>query len=426
MASSKKDQKDIINSPIFQVKYNGKPIPRESVKRLRLDYSLTSLGPQGLLELVDSDGFWTKSFKFPVGGCFSIAIYESGEDPSNPREHTFIFDDFYIKRSWKTFPFEESSARMMCVINIQLESRWAFQQDTQAHAYPAELLSKTIKRVVQDSNRGFTIPCNFNDDLETTSDLGNKPNYKYGLGDKDFIEQVLLPKCSVQSKYPLYAYLNEGGWFHLKSFKNLLNQSPKAALIAGLDLFSEEAITRSGNYEEIRPFELIEVTGTEDLAKRLNKRFYVTSEADNTTKLIEDGIVSESPDDSEHYLPVEKNFKEFMSYFNTSVQYIRNVAYDDFFGYSRFLSRDEDRIITVIGQSDFAVNSTLGKVIRLITPSGDKAESLLNTNYVVGEISYVAEGLNNTVKTIVSLWTPNISKTPVNKDLLTNTECARR
>ena len=421
MALENEKQRDIIDQPIFSITYVGtktSPIPLNQVKALKLSYSLERIDPIGTLIITDPDGVALNSGKYSSGSVIKIKIQESGKKGQDSGK-VFEFDDFYIQSKNVTYPFEKANERSSCVIILHLVTRWRLQQDRNPHAYPAQILSKNIKQVLDDSSRGFTIKYN-KKSIEDTVDFGNKPLYKYGLGDLDWLQREVLPKCMVDGYRPVYMYLNEAGWFNMKSFKTLSNESPKTALICDFGDFTEEEIGNRGKFLEYRNFTPTSLDQLSDLIDRVCKAYTVYSETDNKIQNKVEGLNGETSDEKKHFWPINPTFKKVIDNFDTGKKIVQFVPYEDFVAYSKFISRDEFRTFNLKGISSFSVNAQLGDVVAVFFDSGNQSVNVFTTNYVVGGIDYIFNGTN--VRTELDLFLPNYVKGEEDKQTLDTTE----
>lgn len=421
MAVEKEKQRDIIDQPMMSLTYVGvknSPIPLVQVQALNLSYSIERIDPIGTLVITDPDGVALNSGRYSSGSVVKIKIQESGKKGQDSGK-VFEFDDFYIHSKDVTYPFEKAEERSSCVIILHLVSRWRMQQDRSPHAYPAQIISKNIKNVLDDASRGFKVKYN-KKSIEDTVDFGNKPLYKYGLGDLDWLQQEVLPKCMVDGFRPVYMYLNESGWFNMKSFKTLASESPKTALICDFGNFTEEEIAQRGKFLEYRNFTPTSLDELQDLVDRVCKAYTIYSETDNKIYNRVEGLNGETADEKKHYWPINSTFKKIIDNFDTKRKIIQFVPYDDFVAYSKFISRDEFKTFTLKGVSEFSVNATLGDVVTVFFDSGNQSVNVFTTNYVVGEINYLFAG--DSVKTELNLFLPNYVKGEEEKQTLDTTE----
>ena len=101
-------------------------------------------------------------------------------------------------------------------------------KDTSNHAYPPMKRSELIKKVLKDQTRGFEIPVDDNN-FVNSDDNGEGPEYKCCKSDWQFLTEDILPK-TCNKLLPLYLYTDTNDNFNLKDFKTMFAEKSKVGI----------------------------------------------------------------------------------------------------------------------------------------------------------------------------------------------------
>ncbi len=387
MSLDKKLQKDLnFTKPVFLIKINDQQISTDRIESIYIDFDVEKLVPKAQIVILDLSGNSLNSAEINLGTKVNISIVE--QDNGILKE--FKFEDFYVQNFDATFPFDDVETYLANRMVLDLAYEWEIKQDYSSHAYPAEIASKTVLRTLKNSTRGFQISYD-KKDVVTTTDLGLKPRYKYGLGDKDFIEQKLLPLCR-NGEEACYCFLNESGWFYLTTYAAMMGNDSECCLVTDMSEFSKSEIENMGKFKSVKNFTIQNFASLKDYYKHIASAFVVASEAEKKNRILKVGQRAITQDSYEHYLPIDPNYHTEMKEFISTKTYVEHMDMDDFFSRDLFSRRDENKALKVVGLCSFTNMISLGYPVSLATTAKDKQIGSLSRNYVVSRIRYYSKG----------------------------------
>jgi hypothetical protein len=413
MAYKNKDK--VFTDPRFIISFNGIELNEALVDSFSVDYSIDSIFPTGELTINDNNGLFFAGFKLSLFSCLSVTVKEANPK-SDYAGQSFSLGYFYVVNISSST--ERNPKLLQGKVVLKLVHQWAIMQNYFNHAYPAENLSKTIKRVLEDSLRGFIIDYE-EDDISISDDLGKCPRYKYNIGDADFIEQKILPYyCSLGEA--CWAFLNQSNYFNLKSFSKMYSASP--SLLYTSDMESLPLDTSSlGSFKQILQFnfEDISIGNSEDLAKNICPKITFDYERAHRIKSMT-GSYSIKTDSNSPYFPFDKNY--YSSYdgsisgFYTNSKIYKNHFLDDDIALNKFDYRDSIKMFATKGNTNFSTQVEVGDVVYLEVPidslsktdgSTITKEHWMSGKWLVYGICHYTSGGVNKAKSNLVLIRPN-------------------
>lgn len=207
----------------------GEPLDPQTVYGIQFDTSIYSAINKGTLILKDTTGDIFASLSFLIGSEVNVQIVGS-EDGGNPTTKVNL-PPLYIKDFENDYSINASINAGF--ITIKLYSKWFFYQDFTDHAYAPNITSKIIQTIVEDSTRGFALTVD-TEHFGTSSDVGNVPRYKCGIGDFDFIDKYLKPLCCIESS-PTY-FFSRNNKICLESFNSLYGKKASTLIIPNMKI----------------------------------------------------------------------------------------------------------------------------------------------------------------------------------------------
>lgn len=336
----------------------------------RLKSSIWEILPKGTFAIKDVSGT-IQEFLLTVPGT-PLTITYGKKDSRDNKTLPFVVDKDYLTDV-------PNKSVLGGDVEVTLIHEWFSKQEVSTEGYN-NTPSEVIKTLIASYFPNTDIDSSDNDNLW----------YRMGMLQKDFIEEVLLPRAvsSSSQNTPFFAYINSNNIFNFKHYYNIYKAKPI------IDL----------EYRELPPDKVTDTT-IMDIAKtrrRFTKNFYDNKKSifninTNTGELEEqeDGILQYPSNQGGSYLPMVKLNN------TTSIEFYDKV-YDenDFLGKRIFSNRDavsQDRFILI---EAYDPRYDVGKTINLLVYTYDQEETLPNSisqysgKYLIEECEDIWDGLN--------------------------------
>ncbi len=404
---ARKNQKNLkLVSPTFRVVINGYELREEQIIDIKLKYSIHSLIPTGSISFRDPSGLFMANFKVAIGS--SVLIYlvntlKDGKQSDVFEFHTWVVtgitDDSSIKQDY----FAGN-------ITLDIAHPWAIYKDYDTHAYGGMVLSKLLKKVLEESNRGLQIEVG---NIVDTQDLGNRPRYKFQISDDRFIEEMILPYCSSEGQ-SCYAYLTEMGQFSLDNFKSMFEREDKVCFISSPTEQEVDSVNIIKEFDDIKVWKSpsLIIGGSKQTIENIGPEFIFDDESSNSVMAVK-GKYSYFTSD-EKLLPFDKTFFGDAKASGTAKRLFLNRFPDDMIALSRSLFNDPTFLFKISFASDFTNKTGIGDTLYLNILYKDVGKKIekdhwINGRWVVEGIVYYSEGAQCFCKQAFSVGRPDFT-----------------
>lgn len=203
----------------------------------KLFSSIYSGLPLGYFDLTDSkgDNFIDGLEYLQVGVPVKLNLFTDGEDDSIDKD--FNLDNYVIIKIQIIGGEDQPSG----TVRVWFGSKLFLYKDMENRAYPPLDPRSLMKRVLEDSSRGYAVE--FKDKNFDKIDGLKTARYKTMESDWEFLQKKVVP-YSLSSTLPVFLYFNIKNEVFCKSFQSMMSFEPKALFTPkSIDMPDEQAKT---------------------------------------------------------------------------------------------------------------------------------------------------------------------------------------
>jgi len=236
--------------PVLIISINGEELTHADVYNFRIETDIYSNLPKGSFILRDQGGIHLAKFNIKIGATVTILIIEGDNEASSSSNNNSLQstisaavpsilgdigkkDDKMITYTpfviTDLFEDVKNTEALDGELYINFAHPWSIYTDFTNHAYPGMQVSELIRKVVEESQRGFNMAVDVKN-YEDSSDSGSQPRYKICESDYEFITNKLLPYAQINDA-AAYFFIDDIGVSYLQSFKTMFDKEPVANLV---------------------------------------------------------------------------------------------------------------------------------------------------------------------------------------------------
>jgi hypothetical protein len=405
--AAKNQRKLNLSTSAFRVKINGVDLREEQIVNITLSYSIHRMIPTGAIVFRDPSGVFFAKFQVSIGSPVNIIIISTQTGGGD--------NDVYEFHPWYVTSISDDSGispeNIAGHITLRISHAWGIYKDFTTHAYPQMVLSKLIKKIIEDESRGIKVDIG---EIVDTQDLGNRPRYKYNLSDDAYIEKILLPYCMAESQ-SCFAYIDEMGQFFLDNFKTMFAREEDLCLYTSPTGQDMDSIKEIKKFKEIQLLgnplvyigddEKVEFSNGLKIIKNLHPENIFDNE--NTGDILSVNSYYHYFTSEEKLLPFDKTF--FKTLPTTDRRTFENRFPDDALALSRSLFNEHMLLFKAKGFINFSTQINIGSTAYFLPFYLERKDHWLSGRWILEDLTYYSEGATCLAKQSVTLARPDFT-----------------